>query len=75
MARDWVLHWILKSLPMLKNYLAVAFRSFIRNRIFSVINILGLSIGISASLVIFLIVQYSNSFDHLKKTPTAFSAW
>ena len=48
---------------MLKNYLAVAYRNFIRNKIFSLINVLGLSIGISASLVIFLIVHYDFSFD------------
>jgi len=54
---------------MFKNYLVVAFRNFSRNRIFSVINILGLSIGISASLVIFLIVQHANSFDRFEKNP------
>ncbi len=48
---------------MLKNYLAVAYRNFIRNKVFSLINVLGLSIGISASLVIFLIVHYDFSFD------------
>ncbi len=52
---------------MLKNWLFVAIRNFNRNKIFSVINILGLSIGISASLVIFLIVQYSYSFDRFEK--------
>src|SRR5450432_3287867 len=54
---------------MFKNYLVVALRNFRRNKIFSVINILGLSIGISASLVIFLIVQYSNGFDRFEKNP------
>jgi len=54
---------------MLRNYLVVAMRNFSRNRIFSVINILGLSIGISASLVIFLIVQFDNSFDRFEKNP------
>lgn len=54
---------------MLRNYLVIALRNFSRNKIFSVINILGLSIGISASLVIFLIVQYDNSFDRFEKNP------
>ena len=48
---------------MLKTYFLVAWRNFIRNKIFSLINVLGLSIGISASLVIFLIVHYDFSFD------------
>lgn len=48
---------------MLKNYFTVALRNFRRHKIFSFINIIGLAIGISASLVIFLIVQYDFSFD------------
>jgi len=56
-----------QPLRMFKNILSVALRNFRNNRVFSVINILGLSIGISASLVIFLIVQYSNSFDQFEK--------
>src|ERR1700754_621536 len=52
---------------MLKNYFLVAIRSFLRNKTFSLINIIGLSIGISASLVIFLLVQYDFSFDKFEK--------
>ena len=54
---------------MFKNYLLVALRNLGRNRIFSLINVLGLSIGISASLVIFLIVQYHYSFDRFETRP------
>jgi putative ABC transport system permease protein len=52
---------------MLKNYFYVALRSFRRNKTFSFINIVGLSIGISASLVIFLLVSYDFSFDKFEK--------
>ncbi len=48
---------------MLKNYFIVALRNFWRHKIFSIIHITGLSVGISASLVIFLIVKYELSFD------------
>src|SRR5215212_1663560 len=48
---------------MFKNNLSIAFRNFWRNKVFSVINVLGLSIGISAALVIFLIVYYELSYD------------
>jgi hypothetical protein len=48
---------------MLKNYFITAFRNFWRNKAFSAINIFGLSIGISAALVIFLIVYYEFSCD------------
>lgn len=52
---------------MLKNYFTTAFRNFWRNKSFSVINVLGLSIGISASLIIFLIVFYEFNFDKFEK--------
>jgi predicted permease len=52
---------------MLKNYFLVALRAFRRNKTFSFINIVGLSIGISASLVIFLLVQYDFNFDKFEK--------
>ncbi|TKK68267.1 FtsX-like permease family protein [Ilyomonas limi] len=48
---------------MFKNYFITAFRNFWRNKIFSIINVLGLSIGISAALVIFLIAYYEFSYD------------
>ena len=53
---------------MFKNYLVVAFRNFRRNKIFSIINIMGLSIGICASLVIFQIVHHAFSFDRFEET-------
>lgn len=52
---------------MLKNHLLVALRNFWRNKVFSGINVLGLSIGISAALVIFLIVYYELSYDNFEK--------
>ena len=52
---------------MFKNYFTVALRNFRRNKIFSLINIAGLAIGISASLVIYLIVQHEFNFDKFHK--------
>jgi putative ABC transport system permease protein len=52
---------------MLKNYFRVALRNFWRNKAFSAINILGLAIGISASLVIYLLVYYDFTFDKFEK--------
>ncbi|HEY6979079.1 MAG TPA: ABC transporter permease [Chitinophagaceae bacterium] len=51
---------------MFKNYFKTAFRNLWRNKFFSVINVLGLSIGISASLIIFLIVQFELSYDKVE---------
>ena len=49
---------------MLKNYLKIALRSLLRNKVYSFINILGLAIGVSACLVIFLLVSFELSFDN-----------
>ncbi|OQP39911.1 ABC transporter permease [Niastella yeongjuensis] len=48
---------------MFKNYLKTAWRSIVRNKAFSLINITGLSIGMAASLLVFIVVQYELSYD------------
>ncbi len=55
---------------MLKNYLLVAFRNLKKNKIYSVINLSGLAIGITACLVIYLFISDELSFDqfHSKKS-------
>ncbi len=52
---------------MVKNYFKTAFRSLRRNRIYAVINIAGLSVGIAASILIFLVIQFETSFDNFHK--------
>lgn len=52
---------------MLKNYLIVAWRNLKRNKVFSVINIAGLSAGIAASLLLFIIVSYQMSYEKFQK--------
>jgi len=51
---------------MIKNYLLTALRNLRHNKLFSLINVLGLSIGISAALVIYLIVHYEFSFEQFR---------
>lgn len=48
---------------MLTSYLKIAFRNLKRKKGFSLINILGLSVGIAAVLLIFRMVQYELSFN------------
>lgn len=48
---------------MIKNYFTIALRSFLRNRNYTLINILGLSIGITACIIIFLLITHELSFD------------
>ena len=52
---------------MFKNYLKTAFRNFKRNKSYAIINVLGLTVGIAASLLIFLVIQYETSFDNFHK--------
>ncbi len=52
---------------MIKNYFKIAFRGFWRHKLFTLINIIGLSIGISAALVIYLIVHFDFTFDKFHK--------
>lgn len=48
---------------MIKNFFIVAVRNLMRNQLYSVINILGLSIGIAASILILLWVNEETSYD------------
>src|SRR5690606_18743970 len=52
---------------MLKNYIKTILRHLWRQRLFTVLNVLGLAIGISASWIIYRMVDYEFSFD--KKHP------
>lgn len=48
---------------MLFTYLKTAYRNLIKQKHFSLINILGLAFGIAASVLIFLWISYETSFD------------
>jgi putative ABC transport system permease protein len=48
---------------MLKNYFKIAFRNLWRHRVFSFINILGLTVGMTACFLIFLYVHFELSYD------------
>lgn len=52
---------------MIRNYIRIALRTLWKNRFMSAVNILGLSVGISAALVIWMIVHYDLSFDKFHK--------
>ena len=48
---------------MLKNYFKIAWRNLIKNKGFSLTNLLGLSIGITCTILIFLWVQDELTYD------------
>ena len=52
---------------MIKNYFKTAIRNLKRNKSYALINILGLSVGIAASWLIFLVIQFETSFDNFHK--------
>lgn len=52
---------------MLKNYIKIAWRSLTRSKWIGLINILGLTIGITAALLLYIVVKYELSYDTFQK--------
>jgi putative ABC transport system permease protein len=52
---------------MLKNYFTTAFRNLARNKIYSFINIAGLSLGLACAMLIMLYVKDEVSYDKFHK--------
>ena len=48
---------------MFKNYLKVAFRSLNKNRVYSVINILGLALGLTVTILVFMFIKDETSYE------------
>jgi putative ABC transport system permease protein len=48
---------------MIRNYLKIAFRNLWRHRGFSLINIIGLAVGMTACFLIFIFVRFELSYD------------
>jgi len=52
---------------MVKNYITTTLRYLFKNKIFSIINISGLAIGMACCILILLFVQYELSYDKFHK--------
>jgi len=52
---------------MIRNYIIIAFRNIRRNPSYALLNIFGLTLGIAACLVIFLIVRNELNYDNYAK--------
>ena len=48
---------------MIRNYIKIAFRNLKKTKLFSIVNILGLAIGITACLMILHYVNFEKSYD------------
>lgn len=64
---------------MIRNFITLAWRNLLRNKLHSLINISGLAVGISSCLVIYLIVSFELSFnrgfqayDHIYRIHSSF---
>ena len=53
----------LKANLMLRNYIKIAFRCMARDKVYSFINIAGLSVGVTCCLLLALYIQDEMSFD------------
>jgi putative ABC transport system permease protein len=56
-------HFSFKRNSMIKHYITLSFRSIVRNRIFSSINITGLAVGLIAFFLIIQYVSFEMGFD------------
>lgn len=54
---------IIWSLVMLRNYSKIALRNLVKNRVYAVINLIGLTLGIASCTLIFLYVRHETTFD------------
>ncbi len=59
--------YLFRSFSMLRNYLKISCRNIIKHKIYSAINILGLSVGLACCIMIFLFVEDELSFDRFHK--------
>ncbi len=75
-AKRWFLLEVMKGLPgfmknvlywkisMFRNYAVIAFRNMFRDRIFAVINLLGLAVGMACFILISMWIRDELSYDH-----------
>jgi putative ABC transport system permease protein len=49
---------------MIRNYILVALRNLRRNKTYAVLNVLGLTVGVTACLLLLIIVDFQRSFDN-----------
>src|SRR5215216_6613100 len=52
---------------MFRNYIIIAYRNLVRNKIYSLINIFGLAIGMAACFFIFQYVHFESGYDSFNK--------
>src|ERR1700722_10599257 len=56
-----------KILTMFRNYLKIAYRNLIKNKVYTLVNVFGLAIGMAACFFIFQYVHFETSYDGFNK--------
>jgi len=56
---------------MLRNYIKIAFRNLLKNKVYSLLNIFGLALGIAACFFIFQYVHFEKNYDRFWSAATA----
>lgn len=51
------------NIAMLKNYFLIGIRNLLKNRSYSIINILGLALGLSGAILIYQYITFERAFD------------
>src|ERR1700749_4846950 len=51
------------KISMLRSFFKIAYRNLLKNKVFSVVNIFGLAIGMAACFFIFAYVHFESSYD------------
>ena len=52
---------------MIKNYLKIGYRNLFKDLSYSLINLLGLSLGLAVFIIMIMIVHHEYTFDHFHK--------
>ena len=56
-----------RGIPMFRNYLKIAVRNLVRSKTYSIINIMGLSLGFGLCTVLLLYIHYELNYDRYHK--------
>ena len=52
---------------MIQNYFKIAWRNLTRNRLYAILNIAGLSLGLACALIVFWFIRFQTTHDHFHK--------
>jgi len=59
-----IIYW---RVLMIKNYLKIAYRNFMRHKVYSLINITGFAMGMACCLLILIYIRHETSYDNYHK--------